>query len=53
MSEMWCIRMAIITLTLGYLYYSWQLYLAKKYIEFLLIYLDIDLEELKEYAMKN
>lgn len=53
MSEMWCIRIAIILLALGYLYYSWQLCLAKKFIEFLLIHLDIDLDELKKYAMKN
>lgn len=53
MAEMVCIKVVITLLALGFIYLFCQLYLAKKYIEYLLIHLDIDLEELKEYAMKN
>ena len=53
MFETWCIRIAIILLALGYLYYSWQLCLAKKYIEYLLIHSDYNLEEVKEYVKNN
>ena len=53
MTEMLCIKIVITLLALGFIYLFWQLYLAKKYIEYLLIHSDYNLEEVKEYVMNN